>query len=221
LGLARATAERIYSIRKAGPFESKMMQFERTARLSEFLGEMSFGGYRELGFDKVLLVEGSTDVTTFQQLLRMYRMDHEVVLLPLGGSALINGSQDTERQLQELTRISPNISVLIDSERAREGESLPSSREAFREVCEKAKVRCHVLKWRAIENYWSERAIQKVKGDKYRALGPYQDRGAINPTWGKYENWRIAQEMTKEELDQTDLGQFMDSLKETATKEPE
>jgi hypothetical protein len=58
IGLARASAELIYSIRKDAEGESEVRKLEATPRLSEFLGELSFSGYRELGFDKILLVEG-------------------------------------------------------------------------------------------------------------------------------------------------------------------
>src|SRR5260370_31438994 len=92
LGLARASEERIYSLQKKKDGISQLRPLERTARLPEFLGELSFSGYQELGFDKVLLVEGATDVKTFQQFLRKYGLDHKVVIVPLGGSQLINSS---------------------------------------------------------------------------------------------------------------------------------
>ncbi len=72
IGLSRASAEKIFSVRKVGEGQSQVTELESTARLSELLGELSFSGHRELGFDKVLLVEGSTDVIAFQQLLRKY-----------------------------------------------------------------------------------------------------------------------------------------------------
>jgi hypothetical protein len=70
----------------------EVQELESMSGLSEFLGELNFSGYRELGFDKVLLVEGPKEVKTIQQLLRKYKKDHKIVLLPLGGRAnsLIN-----------------------------------------------------------------------------------------------------------------------------------
>jgi len=69
-----------------------------------------------LGFDKILLVEGATEVKTFHQFLRLYGKDHQIVLLPLGGNQLIRGVSETE--LQEIKHISDNISAVIDSERS-------------------------------------------------------------------------------------------------------
>jgi ABC-type Mn2+/Zn2+ transport system ATPase subunit len=51
LGLARATADRIYSFQKHG-HTSITRIFEQTPNYVEFVGELSFGGYRELGFDR-------------------------------------------------------------------------------------------------------------------------------------------------------------------------
>ena len=113
LGLARASADCIYSLRKAAEGQSEVTDLETTPRLSEFLGELSFSGYRELGFDKIRLVEGRTDVKTIQQFLRRYRTDHQVVLLHLGGS--IDDSREAE--LEEVLRISHNVFALVDSER--------------------------------------------------------------------------------------------------------
>lgn len=78
IGLARAVGERIYSLRRISEGETDMRQDDATPRLSEFLGELSFSGYQALGFNKVLLVEGATDLKTLQQLLRMYRKDHQM-----------------------------------------------------------------------------------------------------------------------------------------------
>jgi hypothetical protein len=51
-------------------------------------------------------------------------------------------------------------------------------------------------------------------GNKYKALKPYE---ALNEKaqygWHKaVHNWRIAQEMTREELKGTDLGEFLERL---------
>jgi len=70
-----------------------------------------------------------------------------------------------------------------------------------------------VLEWRSIENYFSDRAVKAEKGEKYRALEPYEKLNQVSPAWGKAENWRIARQMTREELESTDdLGTFLKSL---------
>ena len=210
VGLARACADRVYSVRKIDEGESEVSELEATPRLSEFLGEMSFSDYTELGFNRVLLVEGATDVKTIQQFLRQNRKDHEIVLLPLGGSQLINKS--SEAQLYEVKRISGKVAALIDSERDASGAPLARDRKAFVEICKKARIKCHVLERRAIENYFTDEAVKKVKGEKYNTLEPYQLLAEADLAWGKAENWRIAREMSLDGLRGTDLGRFLKSL---------
>ena len=210
IGLARSSADKIYSIHLIDGEKRKISEFEATQNLVEFLGELNFSGYRELGFDKILLVEGPTDVKTIQQFLRCYKIDHKIVILPLGGKSQINGSFGPE--LEEIKRISENIYVLIDSERTAYGDELQPRLNDFVEVCEQAGVKCHVLERRAIENYFTERAVKNAKGDKYHALEPYDSRDKFSPGVNKNENWIIAREMNSEELEASDLGNFLNSL---------
>ena len=203
IGLARAAADRIYVVRKDGT-KRVISDLSSTPSLPELLGEMSYSGYLELGYREVLLVEGTNEVKTFQQLLRLYRKDHQVVIIPLGGSALINARRGTE--LTELTRISQNIYAVIDSERTAENAGLSPERQGFAELCHRIKIQCCVLKRRAIENYFSERVVHKVLGDDISALGPYS---ALEHAWSKTDDWRLAAETTLEELEATDLGEFL------------
>jgi ABC-type cobalamin/Fe3+-siderophores transport system ATPase subunit len=210
IGLARATADRIYSIQSIKPGISKITPYESTPRLAEFLGEMSFSEYRELGFDRVLLVEGATDIKTVQQLLRLYGKDHRVVCMHLGGNALINGNAGVE--LDELKRISVNISALIDSERQVADAPLAGNRAAFQALCGTLGIPCHVLERRAIENYFPERAVQATRGPSARALGHFEAMGSLPAHWAKSENWRIARGIERAEIEGTDLAQFLGQL---------
>ncbi|MCH9046402.1 MAG: AAA family ATPase, partial [SAR324 cluster bacterium] len=210
IGLARAGADRIYSLHKISEGETEVTKYEAIPQLTEFLGELSFSGYRELGFDKILLVEGTTDIKTIQQFLRIYRKDHQIVLLPLGGSQLITESRELE--LEEIKRLSENVFALIDSKRDGPDAALNSPRQAFVETCKQCNITCHVLDRRSIENYLTDRAVKNFKGAKYRALGPYERLDQVSPIWAKQENWRIARDMTLEDLKDTDLGAFLASL---------
>jgi energy-coupling factor transporter ATP-binding protein EcfA2 len=211
LGLARAVSDRVYSVRKVGRDGREVRDFAGTRALAELLGELGFNAYQDLGFETVLLVEGPTDVTCVQQLLRLYQKEHKIVLLPLGGSSMINAG--CEMQLAEITRISQKVYALIDSERNQPGEALAADRQGFAEACSKLKIPCRILERRAIENYLPERAIRTAKNsDKYRALGHHEVLKAVNPGWGKEENWRIARVMTRDDLKDTDLGAFLDAL---------
>ena len=210
LGLARASADHIYSVRRNPDGQSKVTDYDSTPRLAEFLGELSFAGYKELGFDKILLVEGSTEVRTIQQFLRWYKKEHQIVLLPMGGDQMINPEAGV--QLEEIKRISDNVCALIDSERSAPGEELEARRAAFKKLCEDANIKCHVLEFRAIENYFPDYAVKKLKGDTYRALQKYEQFKDPFPKWAKSENWQIAREMAPGDLDNTDLGEFLRSL---------
>jgi ABC-type cobalamin/Fe3+-siderophores transport system ATPase subunit len=170
IGLARAMADRVYAVKRISQGESEVYPIEGIPRYAEFLGELSFNGYQELGFDKILLVEGPTEVRTMQQFLRMLKKDHKIVLLQLGGRSMINGAR--EQELHELTRISKHIFALIDSERAVAGAPLENSRQAFVEICKKLGINCWVLERRATENYckrphfWSSRIPREIGSSK-------------------------------------------------------
>jgi hypothetical protein len=92
-GLALNCADRIYAVRRTH-LTSRVSLYEQTPHLSEFLGELGYSAYRDLGFDKILLVEGSSEVKLIGGWLRLYGLSHKVVLLHLGGSNLINGHSD-------------------------------------------------------------------------------------------------------------------------------
>src|SRR5437899_648594 len=128
VGLARATADRVYSFQKDG-YRSVAKPFEQTPNFAEFVGEMSFSSFKEMGFDTILLVEGVTEVKAIQQFLRALKKDHQVVVIHLGGSALIRGGVQAE--LAELARLSMNVAVLTESERSAPSANLPGARAAF------------------------------------------------------------------------------------------
>lgn len=212
VGLARSVGRSVYSVVRRDDGVPAVSLLEGVRDPVEFLGELSFAGYQELGFRRVVLVEGPTEVPTVQQWLRLYGIDREVVLLPLGGSSMINAR--SAAPLSEIRRITTRIAVLIDSERLAEGGPLAADRQGFIETCRGLDFEVHVLERRALENYLSARAIRAVKGVNYRALGPYEALRDCPIAWRKNENWRIAAEMSRDELEATDLGTFLSRLAE-------
>jgi homospermidine synthase len=132
------------------------------------------------------------------------------VLLPLGGKQLINETRELE--LQEIKRISPKLFAVIDSERSASGEALKPDRQGFVDTCKKLGINCLVLERRATENYMTDRAVKLFKGNPYKELGPFELLKNASISWPKEENWRIAKEMSKEELESTDLGPFLSIL---------
>jgi hypothetical protein len=210
IGLARATAERVYSVRARTDRVREVRPLPATRGYVEFLGEMSFSGYSDLGFQRVLLVEGSTEVAAVQALLRLYGIEHRVVLIPLGGSSLINAH--STQALAEIQRITSDVSVLIDSERRVPNEPIAADRQAFVDGCQQLGFDIHVMSRRALENYFPDQAIKATKSSKYRALDPFEALGSADPVWAKNENWRITAEMTRIDLEGTDLDTFFSSL---------
>ena len=208
-GLARAAARDIFVV-NSGPHGSTVKPVGQAPRLSEFLGELSYSAYREIGFDQILLVEGTTEVKVFQELLRKWEKDHKIVILPLGGNSLINGNRGDE--LAELHRITHQIKAVVDSERHNQSDSVSGTRADFHGLCRKLGIDCHVLDRRATENYLSDAAVKAVLGDKYKALAPFEALDQAPLGWSKNDNWKIARHMHKADFAETDLGRFLDGL---------
>lgn len=208
LGLARSADRALTVIKRETRAEVK--PFETAGSLSEFLGEMSFAAYRDLGFDAVLLVEGVNDIKTAQQLLRLLGKDHRVVVMQLGGSTMIRKQRLDE--LSEMLRLTRNVHVLIDSERTTPGNALAANRQEFLNGCGQLQIAAAATDRRALEHYMSDRAVKLAFGDTYRALNQFEERSAVNPVWSKNESWRAAREMTKDELLSTDVGRFLDAV---------
>jgi energy-coupling factor transporter ATP-binding protein EcfA2 len=207
VGLARAAGQIVYcAYKKDGA--SHVREMGDVREFSEFLQQLVFGGFPDLRFQKVLLVEGPSDVVVFQQFLRLYGKDHEFVLLPLGGSTVINAHPD--KVIEEIKRIAPDrVSAVIDSEITDPDRKPDAEREKFKAICDAANVPCHILERRATENYFPARAIKKILGEKYEPLGQFEPLKKAKLGWDKGDNWRMAREMTREELEATDLGKFI------------
>ena len=133
LGLARTSADRVYALTKAPGQTSRLEQYEESRELVTLLGQLSFDRRPELGFNRVLLVEGKSDLRAIARLLRFFDKEHEVLLLPLHGDEFIQG--DVEQELIELKRLGGNIQYLIDSERDAEDAPLRSNRQNFVDLC--------------------------------------------------------------------------------------
>ncbi len=206
VGLARATATRIFSFRKVGD-AAEVGPFADTPHFAEFMGELSFSAFQELGYDRVLLVEGVTDAPVFRHFLRLLGYDQKTIVMPLGGNQLARGDVDIE--LAELKRLTPNIYAVVDSERSAAGAPAVPERVRFKEACERSKIPVLITERRATDNYLTERAIKLRFGDSQRGFQPFESRKDVNPSWSKDANWRIASLMTWDEIKDTDLGRFL------------
>ncbi len=204
-GLARRVADHVYVVEQDQPKHRSVVRDHREmASLAEFLGELGFSGYRDLGVDRIVLVEGPTDAHVVDEIRRTLGLHGNAVLLPMGGSDLIN--RDAEAGLREITRLSEQVYAVIDSERSSANEPLSRERQAFVDACGRVGVECHVLARRATENYFPDRAVKRVLGSDAMALEAYTPLGR---RWNKRENRRIAREMSRSEIADTDLGQIL------------
>lgn len=210
LGLARSVSDFIYSC-QLGPRYSSVNKLEGTHNYIEFLGEMGYSAYRDMGYDSILLVEGVHEVKTIQQFLRRFKKDHKIVIIPLGGDQLAKGG--TEKELAEFRRLSDSVYALVDSEKTAEDSEPIQQRKDFKHICDKLGYTCLLTHRRAIENYFPDYAIKDEFGDKYSMLKPYQALRDSPFSWGKQFNWRIASRMNKDDLNGTDIGEFLASIK--------
>lgn len=207
MGLARASSNHIYATRVLESGESTLKPYAEEINLIELAGALSYSGYQQLGHNTILLVEGPTELLVIQQFLRLYEKDHQVVLLPCFGRGLINAKR--HEHLVELRRLCPNVKALVDSERSCENGPVEGTRIDFKAACDKAGIPCHLLERRAIENYFTGRALKRALGQEYEPLGPYESLKGRKGSWHKSRNSEIAREMTLDDLKDTDLGDFL------------
>ncbi|MFZ1989385.1 MAG: AAA family ATPase [Alphaproteobacteria bacterium] len=208
IGLARSVATQIYAVSSQTPGNSVLRPFNNHPSLAQLLGELSYSTHNQLGFDKILMVEGSSDLVSFQQILRKMNKDHRILLLSLNGR--IAGNMELE--LQEVRRISTNIAAVIDSERSSSTDPLSTARADFQTLCASFGIQLHVLDRRATENYFSDPAIKAVLGSSYSALGEFGHLKQASPNWSKDQNWKLANAMSLDDWKANDLGQFLDEL---------
>jgi ABC-type cobalamin/Fe3+-siderophores transport system ATPase subunit len=215
IGLARTCADETLVMQQDKLGRSSLRSFEAATNYSQLMGELSFSQLHDLGFNKLLLCEGVTEVKTMRQILRRWHLDASVMLIPLGGTSLIDGNRQDE--LNEFNRFGVEVFVLIDSEKASEDSNDPV-RSRFLAVCEKLFGPKHAIQtnWRATENYFTADAIQgALRSEKYRALERFESSKDVTPFWGKNQNWKIAAEMSKDDWKQTDIGEFMEFIAST------
>jgi hypothetical protein len=89
---------------------------------------------------------------------------------------------------------------------------LSAERTGFLTTCAQLGINAWATDRRAIEHYISDEAAKRVFGETYRALAPFEERGACRPVWAKADSWRAAREMTEADLMGTDVGRFLAGL---------
>jgi ABC-type cobalamin/Fe3+-siderophores transport system ATPase subunit len=210
LGLARQAADRIFALTQ-GDTTCALSPFDQTQDLAKLIGELSFGRSDFAPARKLLLVEGQTDVLTFQNLLAAFGREHEFAIISLNGNSGINSGRLAE--LEHMCALGIDVRAIIDSERATADADIAQHRAEFAATCTKLGISCQTLQRRAIENYFVQRAIDGALGPgRFRALRPFEDLGNVPNHWPKSKNWRIARATRRDEIEATDLGKLLASL---------
>jgi predicted ATPase len=216
MGLALSTSDQVISIGQAEG-QSKPKIFSLSENHLEMLGEMSFSAYRDLGCDGVLFLEGVNDVRVFREWLRKLELQDEWVLVPIGGSSGLGRS--AADALAEVIKVHHNIAVIIDSEILKDGESISKNRLDFLKACRNAGIKAHATERRATENYFTQKAIDISIANNGRSLQKFEK---FSPAvgWNKSDGAKIASAMTREEIESTDIGAFLRSLKAGPKSKP-
>jgi hypothetical protein len=213
-GLARSMSDYRYVVTKDDTSHgaSTVKEMEKCVSLSATLGELTYSGYLEMGMGDIILVEGSTSIKVLLELLQIYGKRSHFIPVPLGGNDMIRGGISME--LGEIKRLAGThrIYSLVDSEKTSATDNIKKEVSDFKAECEKAGITCLVLNRRAIENYFPNHAVKAALGEKYTQLSEFQLLKDAPMSWGKPENWRIARNLTKKDLDGTDLGSFLEQL---------
>jgi hypothetical protein len=207
LGLARAVAQKIYSIQRLPEGNSVVRLLESGGPPTENLGEIQYQLYRAMGYKTVLLVEGSTDITVYKEFLRLLDLDRRVVLLSLGGASLIRAG--VEPALREVQSACEHVVALVDSEKRSDDAKPDPARAGFLTACKNVGITCHLTERRATENYLTDAAIKRALGSHRRQLDPYESLKTVPSAWPKSNSWKAAAEMTSADLKDTDIGKFL------------
>jgi hypothetical protein len=215
VGLARSVADKVLAIHR---YEGKLNVREMASLKSyaQWLGELSFSTWSELGFEALLLVEGPTELRALPHLLRLLKLDGKVMLQSLGGSDLINGT--SAPALGEYKRLNRPVFALIDSERSNADDDISTGRQGFVEACKKLEYNVHVLERRAFDNYLSADLVRRAVPGAVRALNPFEKLKGEEPGWSKSKIPAIVQKMQWDDISATDLGEFLDGLRKQILK---
>lgn len=192
-------------------FKDSVIIDDATTRAA-ILSDLGYSVTDNLTSDLIVLVEGPKDVPILEEffLKKGLSEKYDIKTWPLGG--------DIMDQL-DLSVFKQNYSIiaLIDSD--------PGSshvRRKFEEGCNQHGIKVHKLERYAIENYFSLRALKEVFksqiDDSILDIDPMlklEDQININV---KNNNRKLAQEMTLEEIQETDLYNFLETVEELCQK---
>jgi AAA15 family ATPase/GTPase len=215
IGLARSTADKIFSLVKDENKRLKLVEFGNNYKpsVTSAINEMGYSQFVEIGGNHILLVEGKTEIKIFKEILRMYGIDQHFIISFLGGRNFING--DSYDELNELKRLNAkSYNVIFDSERESANAELKEDFKKFIENCKLLEFNVFPTDYYATDNYITQDALDIIEGiGKYTALSPFENINKSTNKWGKSRNWLMFREMKREDFKGTGLDKFItDSL---------
>lgn len=208
IGLARSVADQISILTRESGSSPVIAPYGQHFHptISQSLHEMGYSQFAEMGGNKILLVEGRTDVKCFREILRLYGIENKFIILPIGQELIAADTTKMIEELSELTRFNTSVAVIIDSELENSSATLARDRKTLLDECKKLGFATFATDKRATENYITQEAIDKL-GLGVNALTQYEERPL---SWvNKHKNWLLFNQMKKNDFIGTKLDEFI------------
>jgi len=160
--------------------------------------------------DKVLWVEGPTDIPVFRDWIAKAQSfrGQNVSVISIGGDDAASRHFD----VSHLSNLHPKMWAVLDSERKQRNSSPESQRLKIKEKLEANGIPCHLTERRATESYFTLRALNVIYSKCPAELDPYGDPDLANQgveQFDKHRNGEVAEAMEWQELERTDLADFI------------
>lgn len=212
IGLARSVADRILSITKDSDGTRRALPFgeHRSTTLMQSISELGYSQYAEIGGNHLLLVEGRTDIKTFREILRKFKLEQHFIIWSLNGSEWLTAEPPTiADELNELKRLNArSISVIFDSERTSDQMEMAARFQPFVTLCKSLGFNVFPTDRHSTENYITQAALNEIIPG-HAALGPFEVFGSNGAKWDKRKNWLLIQKMSVADFDDTNLKTFI------------
>lgn len=196
--------------------DNEVLLSDQTSK-SEIINSLGYSVSENLVADVIVLLEGPTDIPVIQEMLNWLGVNNNfnIKFWPLGGDimASLDLSVFAERN---------NVFALVDSD---PGSSVQRTR--FIRNCEEYGINCKKLERYSIENYFSLQALREVFQDQIpdsiQDISPtdsvdeqigFKDKGKTIKT----KNSQIIKNMKVEDIERTDILDFLNEIKEFLQK---
>lgn len=165
--------------------------------------------------DKVIWVEGPTDIPIFQEWIKkMQQPDgQKVSVVPLGGDSVASEHFD----ILSLASLNPKYLIVLDSEREGADKPLSKAKNKFKERCQKEGAEVLFTEKRCTENYFTKRALEKIYPTHklVAEVDSYEYLHNQLKSFSKNKGYLVAKAMSLEEIINTDIGRALSKFLKT------